>query len=145
MGNLVIKKDTTVWNYITKNLAKTKAESLYTKAEENVDSKLCSSYAWDTILKFVQTEDSTYPTNSVNGTYETEDIQTTGKSVINNIYDLAGNVEEWTSENYSVDGKVVSRGGNYTGTGTTTPSANRNVNDLTTAGKNIGFRIVLYL
>ncbi len=144
-GNLVVRKDMQVWNYITRDLAIEKAKDLYTKQEENVNSRLCSSYAWDTVLKFIQTENSTEPMNSTIGTYGTDDVKLTGQTQINNIYDLAGNVEEWTTENYSDTQKIVSRGGNYTSTGEETPSAYRNTQNTTEANKTTGFRIALFL
>ena len=45
----------------------------------------------------------------------------------NNIYDLAGNVEEWTSENYTADSSrpCVYRGGSYLSTGSGFPASDR--------------------
>ena len=75
-------------------------------------------------------------------------LLTTGASEYNkakNIYDLAGNVSEWTQESYST-GNIVYRGGNYGGNGSspatrgggnTYPSSTRNVY--------VGFRPALYI
>ncbi len=145
-GNVVIKKDSNVWNYITMKKAKEIAQNLYKKDEDNVTSKLCSSYAWDTTLKFIETSNTNYATNSTNSVYERENIQKTGtQKSVNNIYDIAGNVEEWTLEEYSDATRVVSRGGNYENNASESPAAYRNINGVLYASDKIGFRIMLYL
>ena len=92
-----------VYDYVTINEAKELAEGLYTKTENNVISKLCSSYAWDTVLKFIEINNPEWITNSVGGNYYTgpdegTNYHTTGYHSINNIFDLGGNVWEWTTE-----------------------------------------------
>ena len=42
---------------------------------------------------------------------------------VNNIYDLAGNVREWTQENYSTGTSRADRGGDYGGDGDYNPAA----------------------
>ena len=63
---------------------------------------------------------------------------------IKNIYDLAGNVMEWTMESYNT-GKRVYRGGSYNLPGSQNPSSYRSYGspDFTIPG--IGFRVTLYL
>ena len=60
---------------------------------------------------------------------------------IKNIYDLAGNVAEWTMESYGTTQKVV-RGGQSGGTDTVTF---REASDLDAKSGQIGFRVALYL
>ncbi len=64
-----------------------------------------------------------------------------------NIADLAGNVEEWTSETYGTteNGKRICRGGTASTGRTEMPVTYRHVNDVTTANYDIGFRVVLYV
>ena len=65
-----------------------------------------------------------------------------------NIYDLAGNVMEWTNEIYSTNSNFrVIRGGYYSRNGTSTPVSNRNVNGFYPSDclSYIGFRPVLYI
>ena len=62
------------------------------------------------------------------------------------IYDLAGNVYEWTLEEYSssIYGPCAYRGGFYFGSGSTYPAINR-INYFTThLSDSIGFRLALY-
>ena len=74
--------------------------------------------------------------------------QTTGKSEYwkaNNIYDLAGNVWEWTQEKWSTDTGRDSRGSDYYDNGDSFPAAYRSSNAASCAGVNIGFRSSFYL
>lgn len=66
------------------------------------------------------------------------------RNVSNNIYDLAGNVLEWTTERYG--SKYVNRGGHYSTRGYFGPCTFRNgYGDETFTGSGIGFRAALYL
>ena len=74
-------------------------------------------------------------------------VTTTGVSDnydIKNIYDLAGNVYEWTMESCYTDGRVR-RGGTYNLTGSGYPASNRYVNIPAYSVGFIGFRLTLYL
>ncbi|MBO5413736.1 MAG: SUMF1/EgtB/PvdO family nonheme iron enzyme, partial [Clostridia bacterium] len=65
-----------------------------------------------------------------------------------NIYDMGGNVHEWTTEFYS-DGEseyYVARGGTYDYGADSSPAAIRNGGSKnTTRNSDIGFRVALYL
>ena len=61
-----MQKDKQVWNYITRDKAKEIAEGMY-DSNNAVTSRLCSSYAWDTALKFIETKNAGYATNSSQG------------------------------------------------------------------------------
>lgn len=62
----------------------------------------------------------------------------------NNIYDMAGNVWEWTTEAYSTNSRVC-RGGYYNYYGDFYPMAYRNFNYPTTAAVTYGCRAALYI
>ena len=165
-GNLSIQKGKQVWNYITRDKAKEVAEGLYTDAENGVVSKLCSGYAWDTALKFIETNYSTYPTNSSQGNYlDTEFTYTdldgnsqtkangeevlvpTGQTTpVNNIYDMGGNVWEWTTEICSyINGNCNHRGGCYKDSATGFSSPARNLGNTVDANIGSGFRVALFI
>ncbi len=64
----------------------------------------------------------------------------------NNIYDLAGNVREWTQEMYSTGTDCVIRGGYYDVGGLSVPVANRNYRDVSSTDVySIGYRVSFYI
>lgn len=146
-GSLVVQKDKQVFNYITRDLAKEKAEKLYNKNSNNVQSKLCSSYAWDTTLKFIETKNTTYLGSSAEGWYNQSGLILAGKTIaVNNIYDMGGNAWEWTTENTTNTTQTVLRGGSYANPNANDYSASyREINTNTCAVNSVGFRIALYL
>ena len=165
-GNLSIQKGKQVWNYITRDKAKEVAEGLYTDAENGVISKLCSSYAWDTALKFIQTNYSTYPTNSSQGNYlDTEFTYTdldgnsqtkangeavlvpTGQTTeVNNIYDMGGNVWEWTTEICSNTATPCGRRSGDCGNSSVASAAAIHDDSATNIAHNVvGFRVALFI
>ena len=99
------------------------------------NSYLCSSYAWDTAIKFIQTHSTAtnYATTreNFNGNWRYKDVKDKNGNVIKksgtaarlntglttswaNIYDMGGNVGEFTIElNPNTPEAVVLRGGNY--------------------------------
>ena len=75
-------------------------------------------------------------------------LVTTGTSETNkvmNIYDIAGNVDEWTLESPSSDiNQCASRGGSYFDTGSNNPTALRVGSDSVLSINRIGFRVSLF-
>ena len=98
-------------------------------------SYLCSSYAWDTAIKFIQTRSTAknYATSrdNFNGNWKDREVKDKNGNVIKeagtamrlktglttsfaNIYDMGGNVGEFTTEiNPNTSEAVVLRGGDY--------------------------------
>ena len=149
---VVSKKNNTVYNYVTRDQAKTLAESMYPGK-----SKLVSSYAWDAIMNFVADDNHSIIDSSNWGNYYDSSVpaniegygvlQNTGYSEYwkaKNIYDLAGNSYEWTTEGYSDAGyPCVRRGGSYYFGGT--PVSYRSSDTTSNSISSVSFRVVLYL
>lgn len=139
------------YNYVTQDQAKSLSEGLYNKAEDNVTSKLCSSYAWDTALEFIEMQNKGWATNTIGENYnatsgETGALQRTGYHSVNNIYDIGGNVREWTTEIYSNSNQTcAARGGYFNTTASVYPAAHRTYSSTTNANNYVGFRATLYL
>ena len=154
------KKGVGVWNNIpyedNGNGAKKVAESMYTGGA--VQSKLLSGAAWDRTLQWlIETGDknlneiiinSSNWGNYRNDTFEgTTNLIETGEykeTMANNIYDLAGNVEEWTTEANTSVGQV-NRGGYYRTSGSDYPACLRYSSDPPDTDSVVGFRPTLYL
>ena len=74
-------------------------------------------------------------------------LLTTGasdKTKLQNIYDIAGNVYEWTLEFYSADNPCTYRGGSCSTSGLKYPANYRYINTVDASYSDIGFRIGLW-
>jgi len=161
---VVSKKRATVWNKIPwgtsitevgTNGAVYRARQMYKKSK-SVVSTLCYGVQWDAALQFIATKDADYPTNSTGKGYYAYDenlnliegmdvkVQSTGYYAVNNIYDMAGNVSEWTMEASNSGSRVV-RGGSYNNYGSDYPASNRYNCTPDRAYDNFGFRPALYV
>ena len=80
--------------------------------------------------------------------YENGILLTTGgteQSKVMNIYDIAGNVWEWTLENTSnTDSLCALRGGSFGTTGSNIPAASRSSLSTALSGYGTGFRVSLF-
>ena len=139
--NIFIQANKPIYNEISKEQALSIANNF--SRNNYVISRLCSSYAWDTTLRFIEKSGNfTYLTDTTNGNHSNA-INLSGVSFdkINNIYDLAGNVYEWTLENTSKENLSVIRGGAISSSDTAI--ARNTISD--DANTNIGFRITLFV
>ena len=123
---------------------------------------LCSSYAWDTAVNFIMNNGMTnYATSRDNFNENWKDrqvVDSTGKEIKakdtaqrlttgqttakSNIFDMGGNVTEFTTEiNPGTGEPVVLRGGYYYGV----PAGYRFDNGAGVSGSNYGFRATLFL
>ena len=106
----------------------------------NFDSALGSIVVSnETTGKMKKTEQSSYPNSILLTTGGTE------QSNVMNIYDIAGNVWEWTLEKTPRDSHPCEgRGGSYDYNGSECPAANRYGGTTTGANYRIGFRLSLW-
>ena len=145
-----------VWDAISYTDAIVVSTNMVNNSSTGVNSTLISAECWDTTMQWIkQTTNTDYDTNSEGkGWYDdvaSWNIHTTGYYVMNNIYDMAGNVNEWTTEKYTYEGYTspVSRGGNYGSSGLDAPAAARWHYDGQDDGggdarEGTGFRVVMY-
>ena len=130
---------------------------------EGATTYLCSSYSWDTAINFIQnTTGKNYATSIIgfNGNWKSQEVKDSSGKVIKpvntaqrlntglttalcNIYDMGGNVGEFTTElNPGTSETVVLRGGGNYDIG---PAGYRWDNISGIAGSSYGFRATLFL
>ena len=127
------------------------------KANENVATSMIWGCQWDATLRWMQTssnsEVANFPTNSTGkGNYvgtqgNTEAPIPTGSNSsysVNNIYDMAGNVYDWTIEAYDTNYRV-DRGATYINTGSSSPASNRGYSYTNYSDSYNGCRSTLYV
>ena len=156
-GFVVCKSGQEVWNYITQPKASEVSRNMY-GSEAKVTSDLINSYAWDTAIVFIQkcgteSNSSTYSKTDGQSSTSTREPQTTGTNILKatskvdkqcNIFDMAGNCFEWTTETHSDSyAPCVSRGGNYSYSNYYT--SYRGYSNTSRAESIFSFRPLLYL
>ena len=130
---------------------------------EGATTYLCSSYSWDTAINFIQnTTGKNYATSIIgfNGNWKSQEVKDSSGKVIKpvntaqrlntglttalcNIYDMGGNVGEFTTElNPGTSETVVLRGGAYYNL---TPAGYRWDSNSGDASSGFGFRATLFL
>ena len=160
----VVKYDQTPYAEITWSTAYGLAKKIITNSE--VNSYLCSSYAWDTAVNFIQNNSTAknYATSieGFNGNWNPQEVKDPSGNVIKpagtsqqlntglttqfcNIFDMGGNEAEFTTElNPGTSETVVLRGGDYN-YGDDYPAGYRWDNLSGFAGIGHGFRATLFL
>ena len=162
---VTIKANQAPYNYVTRTQAVSLAEGFATKQGYKAKTKLVSSYAWDTTIEFIQKVNSDYGSiseegNYYNTTFSYTDItgasQTksssssvlipTGQTTpVCNIYDMGGNVLEWTTESCSYKfSPYAMRGGDGSGK-FAHDAAGYRINNPGDAYGNVGFRLTLFM
>ena len=169
--SVVVKQGAKVYNYIgwsnntnmdvdTGGAVQKSKEFATNNGYASVTSTLVYGVQWDAIMQWIdpnyKNENETLDkTNSFvansdgKGYYSKTEPTITGSNAdysVKNIYDLAGNVAEWTMEACSSDYRTT-RGGSYQNNGVNNPASSRystynlNTNNLA----QLGFRIALYI
>lgn len=131
---------------------------------EGATTYLCSSYSWDTAINFIQnTTGKNYATSIIgfNGNWKSQEVKDSSGKVIKpvntaqrlntglttalcNIYDMGGNVGEFTTElNPGTSETVVLRGGDYDNG--SVPAGYRWDHGSGPASSHCGFRATLFL
>ena len=162
---VTIKANQAPYNNVTKTQAISLAEGFATKQGYKAKTKLVSSYAWDTTISFLQKVNSDYGNSSEEGNYynitfsytditgasqtkgkKSEELVPTGQTTpVCNIYDMGGNVCEWTTESCSnTDYPYAVRGGSCYHNFASVPAGNRN-NNSDDAYDDYGFRLTLFM
>ena len=121
---VTIKKDQVPYNYVSISNCKSLAERMSSTQGYSAKTKLVSSYAWDTAISFMQITNEDYGNSSEEGNYDdttfsytdiTGAEQTKNKNssklvptgqttAVCNIYDIGGNLWEYTTESSSYIG-----------------------------------------
>ena len=162
---VTIKANQAPYNYVTRTQAVSLAEGFATKQGYKAKTKLVSSYAWDTTIEFIQKVNSDYGNSSEEGNYNDttfsyKDIKgakqtkaesssvlvPTGQTTpVCNIYDMGGNVWEWTTEYLSYKNSPHTwRGGYYSNRFADYPAGNRD-DYLISVDDRYGFRLTLFM
>ena len=108
---VVTKAESFVYNYISQTKAAELSRNMYSNS--NFTTDLINSYAWDTALVFIQEcEDEDY---SQQHSLNTGNVASTGTNddVKCNIFDMASNCFEWTTETAISSYSGIFRGGIY--------------------------------
>ena len=145
-----------VYNYITQYQAAELSRGMYN--DRNFESDLMNSYAWDTAIVFLQKFDNRANKASLKP-YSQQTSLNTGslanqgtnnlsdaskQDVICNVYDMASNCMEWTTETCSISSSPCAyRGGLYSNSGRYTSC--RNCYGTSISSASISFRSLLYM
>ena len=164
-GNVVVKKGANVYNNVPwgnsmsdiegTTAVKLAKEFASKNGYQGVTSTLCYGVQWDATMQFMDSkylsgtcEADSYVRNSTNrGHYEASSPTTTGSKAEyaeKNIYDMAGNVLEWTMEAYHTGNRVF-RGGLCYDYGSGGPASCRYGDDPGISYDDLGFRLALCL
>ena len=147
-----------LWNYINYYDALSASNDMYESGD--FTSSLLSGAAWDRTLSWLEetkavSELEILGNNTTWGNYNDSNFSnsaglinsgTKSQTKKNNIYDLAGNLLEWTTE-YGAGDSRFSRGGNYYSSGVKSPVSMRFFTNYSPdyVDGGIGFRVALYL
>ncbi len=152
---VTVKGNDKVYNNITQPEAAKLSRKMY--SDSNFESDLINSYAWDTAIVFLQkfdnreNKDDLKPysrQNSLNNSLEnqgTNSLEDTSKQdIICNVWDLASNCWEWTTENVNDISYPCSIRGGYSYDNNSQSSSRYN-NNTQYSVDGISFRLLIYI
>ena len=156
LTQITVKPDKYVYNYTTQSQAAELSRGMYS-SDSNFESDLMNSYAWDTAVYFLQKFDnrankaSLKPYSQQTSLNDSLASQGTNnlsegskQDVICNVYDMASNCWEWTTETYSDSYfPCTFRGGLYGSSRNYTSI--RSSSGTSDSSGNISFRSLLYM
>lgn len=147
-GNVVVQKNMPVYSKIQWGASMTDATGgavelskkfATEKGYTSVTSTLCYSVQWDATMQFFDSnylagtcDSSSYVVNSTGKGNYSGNLMNTGSNdaySLKNIYDMAGNVWDWTMEacNYNSNSYRSARGGSYDNDGSDSPTSSRTI------------------
>lgn len=163
-NGVAIKAKQVPYSCITKANAQKLAENFRIEQDYSSKTRLVSSYAWDATMNFIAINDNEYVNSTGNGNYynlkfsydnieeknstkENENgmVIPTGETQSKcNIFDMGGNVWEWTTEEVNETNAYTIRGGCYHNYTNFTAGYRYGYNG-DRIGDDIGFRIALFV
>ena len=155
-NQLVCTANNYVYNYITQPKAAELSRGMYS-SDSNFESDLMNSYAWDTAIVFLQKFDNRANKASLKpysrqtslndslASQGTNNLSEGSKQdVICNVYDMASNCWEWTTETFSDSNlPCASRGGGYGYSNYYTSDRNDGITSY--SSDHVSFRSLLYM
>ena len=153
LTQITIKPDKYVYNYTTQSQAAELSRGMY--SDSNFESDLMNSYAWDTAIVFLQKFDnrankaSLKPysrQNSLNtslASQGTNNLEVSKQDVICNVYDMASNYTELTTETSRYSGYPCTPRGGGCGVSVGYPSYRDSVSS--GISNYVSFRSLLYM
>jgi len=157
INQVVCTANNYVYNYITQPQAAELSRGMY--SDRNFESDLMNSYAWDTAIVFLQKFDNRANKASLKP-YSQQTSLNTGslanqgtnnlsdaskQDVICNVYDMASNCMEWTTETHNQAGPPCSSRGGYYGYGYSYTSYRDDGVLMSISTDYISFRSLLYM
>ena len=155
LTQITTKPNDYVYNYVTQPQAATLSRGMYTGTP--FESDLVNSYAWDTATLFLQTIDNRTTDKTKKYSWQTSlnigSLANTGtnnltdtskQDKICNVYDMASNYIEWSTETDSISGLPCTERGGY-GLGSGFYTSYRDRSYTTDSSNDSSFRPLLYL
>ena len=148
LGQVTVKPNDYIYDHVTQPEAARLSQNMY--QDSNFTSDLMNSYAWDTAIVFIQNfgqanysrQKSLNTSLATQGTNNLTDTTKQDKQL--NIWDMASNDVEWTTETSTLASIPCGLRGGHCGV-TSYYASNRSFSRTTDASSGSSFRVALYL